>query len=139
MTAALAEPLINGMATDRILPVHESSRRLRKLAPEGPRVHGVAVMSDTGRRRWHDRLGRSDRHDAAGAAGGSGDHRRSPAARRDRAGHVGGAPLPPLPGAGLRRAGANERRRARAVLDALTCFGLPVRADPAYRMRGPSL
>ena len=66
MTAALADPLIKGMATDRILPVHESSRRLRKLAPEAPRVHGVAVMSDTGRRRWRDRLGRSDRPDAAG-------------------------------------------------------------------------
>ncbi|HEY5150976.1 MAG TPA: iron reductase [Mycobacterium sp.] len=52
MTAALADPLINGMAIDRILPVHESSRRLRKLAPESPRVHGVAVMSDIARRRW---------------------------------------------------------------------------------------
>lgn len=52
MAAALADPLINGMAIDRILPVHESSRRLRKLTPESPRVHGVAVMSDIGRRRW---------------------------------------------------------------------------------------
>jgi hypothetical protein len=51
MTAALADPLINGMAINRILPVHESSRRLRKLAPESPRVHGVAVMSDIARRR----------------------------------------------------------------------------------------
>ena len=52
MTAALADPPINGMAIDRILPVHESSRRLRRLMPESPRVHGVAVMSDIGRRRW---------------------------------------------------------------------------------------
>ncbi len=52
MTAALADPLINGMAINRILPVYESSRRLRRLAPESPRVHGVAVMSDIGRRRW---------------------------------------------------------------------------------------
>jgi hypothetical protein len=52
MTAALADPLINGMAIRRILPVHESSRRLRRLAPESPRVHGVAVMSDIARRRW---------------------------------------------------------------------------------------
>lgn len=52
MTAALADPLINGMAIARILPVHESSRRLRKLTPESPRVHGVAVMSDIARRRW---------------------------------------------------------------------------------------
>ncbi len=29
-------------------------------------------------------------------------------------------------------------RRGQAVLDALTCFGLPV-PDPAYRTRGPSL
>ncbi|HTY26950.1 MAG TPA: iron reductase [Mycobacterium sp.] len=52
MTAALTDPLINAMAISRILPVHESSRRLRKLAPDSPRVHGVAVMSDIARRRW---------------------------------------------------------------------------------------
>jgi hypothetical protein len=37
MAAVLAEPLINGMAIARILPVHESGRRLRKPAPESPR------------------------------------------------------------------------------------------------------
>ena len=52
MPAALADPLINGMAIRRILPVHESSRRLRRLLPESPRVHGVAVMSDIAHRRW---------------------------------------------------------------------------------------
>ena len=34
------------------MPLHESSRRLRELYPECPRVYGVAVMSDLTRRRW---------------------------------------------------------------------------------------
>ena len=32
--------------------LHESSRRLRELYPECPRVYGVAVMGDLSRRRW---------------------------------------------------------------------------------------
>ena len=36
----------------RTLPLHESSRRLRELYPECPRVYGVAVMGDLSRRRW---------------------------------------------------------------------------------------
>ncbi|WP_373693528.1 iron reductase [[Mycobacterium] burgundiense] len=35
-----------------VLPLHESSRRLRNLYPECPRVYGVAVMADVSRRRW---------------------------------------------------------------------------------------
>ncbi|OBA90344.1 iron reductase [Mycobacteriaceae bacterium 1482268.1] len=52
MTVAVDDPLIAGMAIARTLPVHESSRRLRQLYPECPRVYGVAVMSDLSRRRW---------------------------------------------------------------------------------------
>jgi hypothetical protein len=40
------------MAISRTLPLHESSRRLRELYPECPRVYGVAVMGDLSRRRW---------------------------------------------------------------------------------------
>lgn len=52
MTAAVLDPLIDGMTIRRVLPLHESSRRLRDLSPESPRVHGVAVMADVSRRRW---------------------------------------------------------------------------------------
>jgi hypothetical protein len=52
MTVLVDDPLIAGMAIRRPLPLHESSRRLRELYPECPRVYGVAVMSDVGRRRW---------------------------------------------------------------------------------------
>jgi hypothetical protein len=52
MTVAVDDPLIAGMAIARTLPLHESSRRLRELYPECPRVYGVAVMSDLTRRRW---------------------------------------------------------------------------------------
>ncbi len=52
MTVAVDDPLIAGMAIARTMPLHESSRRLRELYPECPRVHGVAVMSDLTRRRW---------------------------------------------------------------------------------------
>ena len=52
MTAVVDDPLIAGMAIRRVLPLHESSRRLRTLYPECPRVYGVAVMSDVSRRRW---------------------------------------------------------------------------------------
>ena len=52
MTVAIEDPLIAGMATRQTLPLHESSRRLRELYPECPRVYGVAVMGDLSRRRW---------------------------------------------------------------------------------------
>jgi hypothetical protein len=52
MTVVVEDPLIAGMAIDRILPLHESSRRLRALYPECPRVYGVALMSDVSKRRW---------------------------------------------------------------------------------------
>ncbi|MGE2691568.1 iron reductase [Mycolicibacterium pulveris] len=52
MTVAVDDPLIASMAIRRPLPLHESSRRLRELYPECPRVYGVAVMGDLSRRRW---------------------------------------------------------------------------------------
>lgn len=52
MTVVVDDPLIARMTMTRILPLHESSRRLRELCPESPRVYGVAVMSDVSRRRW---------------------------------------------------------------------------------------
>lgn len=52
MTVVVDDPLIARMAIDRPLPLHESSRRLRALSPECPRVYGVAVMRDLSRRRW---------------------------------------------------------------------------------------
>ena len=52
MTVAVDDPLIARMAISQTLPLHESSRRLRELYPECPRVYGVAVMSDLTRRRW---------------------------------------------------------------------------------------
>lgn len=52
MTVVIEDPLIVGMAIERPLPLHESSRRLRELYPECPRVYGVAVMGDLSRRRW---------------------------------------------------------------------------------------
>jgi len=52
MTVLVDDPLIAGMAIRRTLPMHESSRRLRELYPECPRVYGVAVMGDLSRRRW---------------------------------------------------------------------------------------
>ena len=52
MTVVVDDPLIAGMAITRTLPLHESSRRLRELYPECPRVYGVAVMGDLSRRRW---------------------------------------------------------------------------------------
>ena len=52
MTILVDDPLIAGMTIGRTLPLHESSRRLRELYPECPRVYGVAVMSDLTRRRW---------------------------------------------------------------------------------------
>jgi len=52
MTLAIDDPLIARMTIDTPLPLHESSRRLRELEPECPRVYGVAVMGDLSRRRW---------------------------------------------------------------------------------------
>jgi hypothetical protein len=52
MTVAVEDPLIASMVIDHPLPIHESSRRLRELYPECPRVYGVAVMRDLSRRRW---------------------------------------------------------------------------------------
>jgi hypothetical protein len=52
MTVVVDDPLISRMAIDRTLPLHESSRRLRNLYPECPRVYGVAVIGDLTRRRW---------------------------------------------------------------------------------------
>jgi hypothetical protein len=49
MTVVIDDPLIAGMAIRRTLPLHESSRRLRELYPECPRVYGVAVMGDLSR------------------------------------------------------------------------------------------
>lgn len=77
MTALVDDPLIASMSIRRTLPVHESSRRLRELYRECPRVYGVAVMGDLSRRRWWpleellttDRLGRM--YDAALAETGS--------------------------------------------------------------------
>src|SRR5918998_5287369 len=52
MTVLVDDPFISSMAIRRILQLHESSRRLRELYPECPRVYGVAVMADLSRRRW---------------------------------------------------------------------------------------
>lgn len=52
MTISMEDPLVAGMAIERVLPLHDSCRRLRKLCPESPRVYGVAVMADVSRRRW---------------------------------------------------------------------------------------
>ena len=52
MTVVAGDPLIARMSIRRVLPLHESSRRLRELFPECPRVYGVAVMGDLSRRRW---------------------------------------------------------------------------------------
>jgi hypothetical protein len=48
----LDDPLIASMTIRRPLPIHHSSRRLRELVPECPRMYGVAVMADLSRRRW---------------------------------------------------------------------------------------
>jgi hypothetical protein len=52
VTTAIDDPLIAAMAIDRVLPLHESSRRLRELYPQCPRVYGVAVLADVSVRRW---------------------------------------------------------------------------------------
>jgi hypothetical protein len=52
VTTLTDDPLIAAMAIDRMLPLHESSRRLRDLYPQCPRVYGVAVLADVSVRRW---------------------------------------------------------------------------------------
>ncbi len=52
MTTLIDDPLIAAIAIDRMLPLHESSRRLRELYPQCPRVYGVAVLADVSIRRW---------------------------------------------------------------------------------------
>ena len=52
MTTLIDDPLISAMAIDRVLPLHESARRLRELYPQCPRVYGVAVLGDVSVRRW---------------------------------------------------------------------------------------
>jgi len=52
VTTLIDDPLIAAMAIDRMLPLHESSRRLRGLYPQCPRVYGVAVLADVSVRRW---------------------------------------------------------------------------------------
>ena len=52
MTAMIDDPLIAAMTIDRMLPLHDSSRRLRELYPQCPRVYGVAVLADVSVRRW---------------------------------------------------------------------------------------
>lgn len=52
MTTVIDDPLIAAMSIERVLPLHESSRRLRELYPQCPRVYGVAVVGDVSIRRW---------------------------------------------------------------------------------------
>jgi hypothetical protein len=52
VTTLFDDPLIAAMAIDRVLPLHESSQRLRELYPQCPRVYGVAVLADVSVRRW---------------------------------------------------------------------------------------
>jgi hypothetical protein len=52
VTVLVEDPLIAAMVIADPLPLHESSRRLRELNPVCPRVYGVAVIADVGRRRW---------------------------------------------------------------------------------------
>src|ERR1700761_1529181 len=52
VTITIDDPLIAAMDIDRVLPLHESSRRLRELYPQCPRVYGVAVLGDVSIRRW---------------------------------------------------------------------------------------
>lgn len=52
MSVAIDHPLISNMDIRRVLPVHESSRRLRALLPRYPLVYGVAVLNDVARYRW---------------------------------------------------------------------------------------
>src|ERR1700727_1471497 len=51
-TRLIDAPLISAIAIDRVLPLHESARRLRELYPQWPRVFGVSVLGDVSVRRW---------------------------------------------------------------------------------------
>jgi hypothetical protein len=52
VTTVIDDPLIAAMSIERVLPLHESSRRMRELYPQCPRVYGVAVLGDVSIRRW---------------------------------------------------------------------------------------
>lgn len=52
MPVGIDDPLIARMRVRRVLPVHESCRRLRALSPQYPRVYGVAVLADVNPYRW---------------------------------------------------------------------------------------
>ena len=77
MTVIIEDPLIVSMAIARPLPLHESSRRLRELYPESPRVHGVAVMADVSRRRWWPLAAAADGGERAGERAGERDRLRA--------------------------------------------------------------
>ena len=149
MTVVVDDPLIAGMAIDRMLPLHESSRRLRELYPECPRVYGVAVMADVSRRRWWPLIG-TDRRSPQGhvrrlrqrdgqpgrrnpAAGSDpGARRDRPSGRagragRTRLGHRAGEPL------GARRLRRRHRLAGRGRPDACGCCPtIPVSAPTAW-------
>ena len=131
MTAAVLDPLIDGMTIRRVLPLHESSRRLRDLSPDSPRVHGVAVMADVSRRRWWPLDSVTSGRLAAmfeSAADELGDRR---AAAQQLAGHVahGSAPGGHL----VRPRGPILGCRAGESLDAYRFGGV----DRLGRRRGP--
>ena len=138
MTVLIEDPLIAGMAIRQTLPLHESSRRLRELYPECPRVYGVAVMGDLSRRRWwplaeavddrslagdvRDRR-RGDRQPGGGgpAVGRhAGPRRRRPrrAAGRARGSRLGHRPGEPLGACGFRGCDRLGRRRRSAAAGA---------------------
>ncbi|BBZ13743.1 hypothetical protein MBRA_39380 [Mycobacterium branderi] len=52
LPAQVDDPLIAAMTIRQMLPLHQSSQRLRELYPHSPRVYGVAVLSDVSLRRW---------------------------------------------------------------------------------------
>jgi hypothetical protein len=52
VTVLVDDPLIAAMVITDPVPLHESSRHLRELNPLCPRMYGVAVLADVGRRRW---------------------------------------------------------------------------------------
>ena len=137
MTVLVDDPLIAGMAITRTLPLHESSRRLRDLDPECPRVYGVAVMAHLSRRRWWplaealttDRL--RTMFDVAATETAT----RAAATQQLAAtlAHVVIGSVVPLVVSAATQvpllAGSSEltsMRRGQAVLDALVGFGLPV-------------
>ena len=126
MTVLVDDPLIAGMAIRRTLPLHESSRRLRELYPECPRVYGVAVMGDLSRRRWWplaevlttDRLqamfdlaAAGDRQPRRGRPAAGGHARACGHRSRRPAGRAGGTSLGHRPGEPLGARGLRGRDR----------------------------